>query len=552
MADWNQQTEIAGLRLRLEEAEDTIRAIRSGAVDAFVVEVPNGPQVYTLQTADRPYRVLVEEMQQGALTLGNDGTIIYSNRRFAELVGKSLEALIGVAFRDFIPPDAQSVYQDLLQQGRAGFSQGESHLHNADGALVPVFLTLNALPPPSGAAVGLLVTDLTTQRHHEKMNTLVEALKEADRRKDEFLAMLGHELRSPLVPIRNALRIIQMPEADVAFVQSAPAMMERQVAQMVRLVDDLLDLSRISRGTIQLRRVRIELASVVHDAVESALSVVHFMEHELTVTLPPQPICLEADPVRLAQLIGNLLNNACKFTGKKGRIWLAVEQEGEQATIRVRDNGIGIAADQLPKIFEMFMQVDTSLERTVSGLGIGLMLVKNLAELHGGTVEVHSAGIGHGTEFLVRLPSTSATYQPSLPEPDVFSPTDVTPLRILVVDDNKDSASTLSMLLGLDGNQTRAAYDGLEAVQAAEQFRPHVILLDIGLPGISGHEACRRIRAQPWGKTMVIVALTGWGQEEDRQKSNDAGFNAHMVKPVDRGVINQLLAELLPSPVSSR
>jgi len=550
MTDANLQEENADLRRRLEEAEEVIRAIHSGAVDAFVVAEPHGTRVYTLQTADRPYRLLVEEMQQGALTLSDDGTIAYCNRRFADLVGRPLERLMGVAFRDFIPLDAQIFYESLLQQGRASAGQGEAHLLKADGELIPVFLTFNALPPDTGVAFGVLVTDLTTQRHHEKLNTAVEALKESDRRKNEFLALLAHELRNPLAPIRNALHIMRLTEGNGKEVQAASDMMERQVGEMVRLVDDLLDVSRISRGKIDLRKDRVELASAVHHAVEAARSLYENMKHELTVTLPAQPVYLNADPTRLAQVMGNLLNNACKFTDEGGRISLTVEREGEQAVIRVRDSGIGIAADQLLRIFEMFVQVDTSLERSVGGLGIGLTLVKNLVEMHDGTVEVHSAGAGQGSEFVVRLPIMVETPEPP-PEPTVSEPTTTLARRILVVDDNRVSADSLARLLQLTGNETHTAYDGLEAVQAAATFRPDVVLLDIGLPKLNGYEAARKIREEPWGKKMVLVALTGWGQEEDRRKSREAGFNGHMIKPVELTALMKLLAELQPTVASA-
>ena len=374
---------------------------------------------------------------------------------------------------------------------------------------------------------------------------LVSALKESDRRKDEFLAMLAHELRNPLAPIRNGLQILRLKENSGDAIRSASEMMERQVSQMVRLVDDLLDVSRITRGKIELRRDRIELAAAVNQAVEAARSLVQCMEHELTVAHPPEPIYLNADLTRLAQIVGNLLNNACKFTEKGGRISLAVEREGVQAVIRVKDTGVGIAADQLPRIFEMFTQLDTSLERSQNGLGIGLTLVKNLVEMHGGTVDVYSAGLGHGSEFVVRLPvasrerpelgSTPIAHAPGLP---------ATPRRVLVVDDNKDSATSLAMLLTLTGNETRTAYDGLEAVETAATFRPDIVLLDIGLPKLNGYEAARRIREQPWGKDMILVALTGWGQEEDRKKSREAGFNGHLVKPVEYAVLTKLMAEL--------
>ncbi|HYM80124.1 MAG TPA: chemotaxis protein CheB [Candidatus Limnocylindria bacterium] len=371
-------------------------------------------------------------------------------------------------------------------------------------------------------------------------------LSEADRRKNEFLAMLAHELRNPLAPICNALEIIRT-RGDGETVQSASAMMERQVGQMVRLVDDLLDVSRISRGTIELRKGRIELASVVHHAVEAVRPLTESMDHELTVTLPPEPIYLNADPTRLAQVVGNLLNNACKFTSQGGRIRLTVEREGDQAVIQVRDTGIGIAPDQLRLIFDMFTQIDTSLERSQGGLGIGLTLVKSLVEMHDGTVEARSAGLGHGSEFEVRLPIQAEPAEAPQPEPTAGAPGTTTARRILVVDDNRDSATSLAMLLKLAGNQTHIAYDGLEAVEAAATFRPEVVLLDIGLPKLNGYEAARQIRAQPWGKKMVLVALTGWGQDEDRHKSREAGFDAHMVKPVDLAALTKLLAKL-PAP----
>ncbi len=388
--------------------------------------------------------------------------------------------------------------------------------------------------------------DITERSRLEKqMQAQTAALAEADLRKNEFLAMLAHELRNPLAPIRNAVQVLRLTGGNGDAVAAASEMMERQIGQMARLVDDLLDVSRITRGKIELRRERIELASAVHQAVEAARSLYKDMNHDLTVALPPRPVYLNADPTRLAQVVGNLLNNACKFTDKGGRISLTVEREGAQAVIRVRDSGIGIAADQLPRIFEMFMQVDSSLERSVSGLGIGLMLVKKLVEMHEGTVEVQSGGIGQGSEFIVRLPILIDPSDVPRPAPVAGEPAPPTARRILVVDDNRDSAMSLAMLLDMTGNETRTAHDGLEAVAAAAAFRPDVVLLDIGLPKMNGYEAAQKIREQPWGKKMVLVALTGWGQEEARQRSNEAGFDGHMVKPVDYAALMKLLAELL-------
>jgi CheY-like chemotaxis protein/two-component sensor histidine kinase len=327
-------------------------------------------------------------------------------------------------------------------------------------------------------------------------------------------------------------------------------MMERQLSQMVRLVDDLLDVSRISRGKIQLRRGPIELASAVNHAVEASRPLMESKGIELSVLLPPHPIYVNADPIRLAQVMGNLLSNACKFTGDGGRIWLTIELANtgdlspEGVLIRVRDTGIGIPSEQLDRIFDMFMQGDTSLERAASGLGIGLTLAKNLVELHEGTLEAYSAGTGQGSEFVVRLPVLSEAPKPAQPDP-VLAETKTAPTRrILIVDDNEDSAESLTMLLNLAGHKTHTAYDGLDAIEMAATFRPDLILLDIGLPKLNGYEVARKIREQPWGQAIVVVALTGWGQEEDRRRSRDAGFNHHLTKPVDPLALTRLLSSL--------
>ncbi|MEO8566987.1 MAG: ATP-binding protein [Betaproteobacteria bacterium] len=369
----------------------------------------------------------------------------------------------------------------------------------------------------------------------------MDAMEEADHRKNEFLAMLAHELRNPLAPIHHALQIIKLMDGGGEALKSASEMMERQVDQMTRLVDDLLDMSRISRGKIELRKGPVDLVSVVNQAIEAVRPSIASMSQKLTVALPAQAVHVDGDAARLAQVVGNLLNNACKFTGKGGRIRLTVERDRDQAVIRVQDNGIGIATDQLSRIFEMFTQVDTSIERAQSGLGLGLPLVKTLIELHGGTVEAQSAGLDQGSEFTVRVPLTLAV--PAAPVHRSVSKTEVmTPRRILVVDDNHDSANSLAELLKLTGNETHTAFDGLEAVETAATFRPDVVLLDIGLPRMNGYEAARRIRDQPWGKNIVLLALSGWGQDEDRQKSKDAGFNDHLLKPVSYPVLLNVLS----------
>jgi PAS domain S-box-containing protein len=381
---------------------------------------------------------------------------------------------------------------------------------------------------------------------HENVTTrklAEDALKDADRRKDEFLATLAHELRNPLAPIRNGLQIMRLSHGDRETVEKARTMMERQLGQMVHLVDDLLDLSRISRGKIELRKERVELARVVQQAVETSRPVIEASSHDLTITVPPGPIYVDADVTRLAQVFSNLLNNAAKYTERGGRVRLSVRRQGSEAIVSVRDNGVGIPAHMLPRVFEMFTQVDRHLERSQGGLGIGLSIVKKLVEMHGGSVSVESDGPGTGSEFTVRLPVVLSVAEPTADDEE--EPTRPSRRRkVLVVDDNVDAAVSLAMMLDLMGSEAKTAHDGLEALEVAAAYRPDLILLDIGMPRLDGHDTAKRIRQQPWGKDVVLVALTGWGQEEDRRKSEEAGFDAHMTKPIEPAALEKLLATL--------
>nr|WP_240761809.1 response regulator [Nitrosococcus wardiae] len=367
-----------------------------------------------------------------------------------------------------------------------------------------------------------------------------QALKETVRRKDEFLAILSHELRNPLAPIRNAVQILNRQGLDDATVQAARNLIERQSQHMVRLVDDLLDASRIARGKLELRREVVALAAVVEQAVEMAQPHIKSAGHDLTLLLPPQPLFLDADPARLAQVISNLLQNACKYTEKGGRIWLAAKRAGSDVVVSVKDTGIGISPEHLSQLFEMFSQMESSFQRSQGGLGIGLSLVKGLVEMHGGTVEARSEGFGKGSEFIVRLPVIPVPQAPLSESGDDSKA--AAAHRILLADDHMGCAESLALLLRLHGNEVEMAHDGFEAVEAAERYRPSVVLLDIGMPKLNGYEACRRIREQAWGKDMVIVAMTGWGQEEDRRRSKEAGFNGHLLKPVDYAALEEFLA----------
>jgi PAS domain S-box-containing protein len=370
-----------------------------------------------------------------------------------------------------------------------------------------------------------------------------EALREADRLKDEFLATLAHELRNPLAPVRNGLELFKLAESDPELIAETRVMMERQVDHLVRLVDDLLDVARITRGKVELRREVIDLGDTVARAIETVRPLVESRRHRLTVLHSGVPIRIRGDQVRLAQVIANLLNNAAKYSEEEGEIQIVLERRENQAVIRVRDRGMGIPADILPKVFDLFTQSQRTLDRSQGGLGIGLTLVKNLVGMHEGTVEAHSAGPGEGSEFVVSLP----IYNEPEPSPDRVGSLPrqaVKRQRILIVDDNKDSANTLAMLLRYQGHEVETAYDGVTAIERAQAAHPSLVLLDIGLPRIDGYEVARRLRAAPATRNSLLVAMTGYGQEEDRRRSREAGFDHHLVKPIDPQVLPQILADM--------
>lgn len=373
---------------------------------------------------------------------------------------------------------------------------------------------------------------------------LLSALKESDRRKDEFLAMLAHELRNPLAPVRSAVEIIRPHVASHPNMKFAAEVIDRQIRQMTRLVDDLLDISRIRTGKIAIHKERIELSSVVNSAVEASRPLIEKSGHQLTVRIPQEPISLDADLTRLSQVLLNLLNNAAKYMDPGGQIWLTGERDGDQLVIRVKDSGIGISREMLPQIFELFTQVDRSLDRSQGGLGIGLTLVERLVSMHGGTITAHSQGVGQGSEFIVRLPiAVGSGTTVSGRKQGRFSADQGHPKhRIVVADDNKDSADSLSILLRMLGHEVVTAYDGENAVNQASQLQPDVVFLDIGMPKLDGYEAARRIRKLRHSR-VTIIAMSGWGQDEDRRLSKEAGFNHHLIKPVDLNAVQDLLSD---------
>jgi PAS domain S-box-containing protein len=479
-----------------------------------------------------------------------EGVPFFINHAGLEMVGlNDIEEARQTLVQDFFFPEDQAkimneFFPEVLNNGHGEIEIRFRHFKTGEPrwmAYKVLALTDAANQPIAFATVS---QDVTERRQlADDLRRLAADLSEADRRKNEFLATLAHELRNPLAPMSNMLEVVKRANGDGAVLQRAHETLERQLGQMVRLVDDLLDLNRITHDRLELRRNEVELSSLVQQAVEVARPLVDSAGHHLIIDLPDEPIYLHADRARLAQVFGNLLNNSCKYTGPEGTLSLSAKRVSDEIEVTVKDNGAGIPPDKLDSIFDMFMQVDRTSEQSHSGLGIGLTLVKRLTEMHGGSVEARSAGEGQGSEFIVRLPVLSGEGVAAQPGPDAESESQPQ-RRVLIVDDNHDSADSLAMLMELTGNKTYKAHAGVAAVEAIEKYRPEVVLLDIGLPGLDGHEVCRRVREQPWGKDIVVIALTGWGQEDDRRKSEEAGFNGHLVKPVDYDKLLELLASL--------
>jgi signal transduction histidine kinase len=414
------------------------------------------------------------------------------------------------------------------------------------------YLPVPIVPEILRAKVGVFVDLHLKTRELERLNKNLERrvaqrteeLEEAGRRKDQFLAVLAHELRNPLAAIRMAAQSVGLPDSPQAERERWSMVIERQISHLSRLIDDLVDVSRITRGSIELQRRVVDIGGIVAEAIEASRPTIEDRRHELVVRLPEGSISVNGDAARLVQVIANLLHNSSKFTPKGGKITIAVERAGEEMVLRVTDNGIGIDPESLPKVFEMFSQVGRPLDRPSAGLGIGLALVRTLVELHGGSVSAHSEGAGTGTQVTVRMPCLPALLEDGSPARKRETPATLPPSRILVVDDNADAADALAFMLRAAGHEVSTAHDGLEALNISPEFRPEIVLLDLGMPNLNGYATAHRMREEPWGKDIVLVALTGWGQPKDRDRTSRAGFNAHLVKPVGVEELFGTLAEL--------
>ncbi len=525
----------------ISDTGDRLREITSLQQRALSLEaeIAHREQVErALSQREKDLADFFENAAEGIHKVGSDGTILWANKAEYQLLGYSAEEYVGHSITEFHAD--HDVIHDMLDRLRRGetLENYPARLRCKNGSIKHVLINSSACFEEGHFNYTRCFTRDVTQLWHAE-----QALREADRRKDEFLATLAHELRNPLAPIGNSIQTLKVTGFD----EESIGIMQRQLDQLTRLVDDLLDVSRITRNKIELRKNRVELESIIRSAVETSRPMIDAAGHHLKLCLMAEPISVEADAARLAQVVSNLLNNSAKYTPHGGNIELAVEKKADAAVIHVRDNGIGISCEDLPHVFDMFRQLDHSLEKSQGGLGIGLSLVRRLVELHGGTVNAHSEGRGKGSEFVVTLPIATAAPK-ARPQRNLENRPAVSRLRILVVDDNKDSGETLAKLLGFKGHEARTAYDGLEAIEVAEKFLPDIILMDVGMPRLNGYETTRRIRQTPWGQQPKIVALTGWGQAEDVRKSVEAGCSAHLIKPVDFAALERLLAGAKNAP----
>jgi PAS domain S-box-containing protein len=521
---------------------DEIALLREAAERVWA-ELGRARAETALRESEERFRTMADSSPLLVWVVDPQGRAVFSNRACHEFFGGLPARLAPDGWLAYLhPEDADGYLAEVLGAlaARRPFSV-MARVRRSDGA----WRWIQSIGAPRFSEDGEFLGAVGSSPDVTELIEASDALRDADRRKDEFLATLAHELRNPLAPIRQAARLSRSPEASDAQRRWSQEVIERQVKHMALLLDDLLDVSRITRGKLELRRVRVDLGSVVAMALETARPLIDDRRQTVIQGLPAAPIMLDADPMRLAQVLANLLTNAAKYSEPGGIIELAAAREVDEIRIDVKDSGIGIEPALLPRVFEMFSQMQGSLDRAEGGLGIGLALVKGLVALHGGRVEAQSAGLGHGARFSVRLPLPGdAPGAPAGGGDDAAAP-DARHARILVADDNRDAASSLATLLALDGHDVRVANDGARALVEAESFRPHIALLDIGMPRRNGYDVARTIRAAPWGQSMVLVAVTGWGQSEDKRRAKEAGFDHHFTKPLDLDVLGAFVTDAL-------
>ena len=533
--------QIRSLTERLAEAEETLRAVRSGEIDAFIVQGPHGEQVYALRNAEQPYRNLVEDMLEGAAILTTDGDIAYCNKRFAELVAVPLEKVVGGCMERFVNKADRPAYRTLLA---AGSGKRRAQLITASGLIVDVFMSFTTSVCDDVERRNLIITDLSELLDAQSGRDRAEQQSQA---KDEFMAMLAHELRNPLSAITAAVQVLEAANAHAGAASRARFVIGRQVQHLSRLVDDLLDVGRVVTGKTSLERQVLDFCDLVRRA--AAVFTERESQHRFEITTTP--VWIEGDAVRIEQIVSNIIGNAVKYTAAGGKITIALSVEADEAVLRVQDDGYGIVPELLPHIFDLFVQGERTLDRAQGGLGIGLTLVQRLVNLHHGTVSVSSDGPNCGSVFTVRLPKATATLG-EVPLIDQRRMVGVK-RRVLIVEDNRDAREMFRMMLELDGHSVLEAEEGRAGLQLLRSEMPDVAFIDVGLPGLDGYEIARRFRcegdatpdapgaADRAGKRVVLVALTGYGTPDAVERSQRAGFDHHLIKPVNPEALYKLL-----------
>ncbi|HEY7887759.1 MAG TPA: PAS domain S-box protein [Steroidobacteraceae bacterium] len=536
-----------GRRIPIDDSGSPVR-LANGKLIGIVVVFRDVTQRKRAEHARAWLAALVESSDDAIASKTLDGIVTSWNPAAARLFGYAPEEITGKPITTIIPLELQAEEAEILARLRRGerVDHFETVRVTKDGRRIDVSLTISPIRGADGEIIGAskIVRDITERRRAERL------LREADRQKDEFLATLAHELRNPLAPICAAAELLKHAKTLAPELRAATAILERQARHMTHLVDDLLDMSRITSGRIRLQPEPLELTELLKSVIETYRQSAETARHQVSFAASGVPIYASADRIRLTQVVSNILHNAVKYTPPGGRIEVALHTHNRHAIISIRDNGMGIPPEMLEHIFEPFAQLDRSYERADGGLGIGLTLAKRLIELHQGRIEARSAGRGKGTEFLIHLPVVAAA--PAKPASAPRKHAEFAgSCRVLIADDNHDAAVSLSMLLQSMGHDTRVVHDGIEALEEAEVFRPDVVLLDIGMPRLDGYETARKIASRPWAQATQIVAVTGWGQETDRQRAREAGFHRHLVKPVDFNALRELIGcEDRPDSVS--
>ena len=529
------QQRIDELSARLEEAEETLRAVSAGEIDAFIVQGPRGEQVYSLRGAEQPYRTLVEEMQEGAAILTLAGDILYCNRQLAALVGIALEDVISRPFDRFLGGADRMAFAALR---RSGSGKCRARLVNTNGRSIDVYLSLSTSKADDETErLNLIVTDLSALLDAQSGRDRAEQENQA---KDEFMAMLAHELRNPLSAISAAIQVLDASGSRESPAFRARSIIGRQVQHLARLVDDLLDVSRVVTGKIALDQRPLDFADLVHRAVVVSGERQNGQRLEITT----QPMWIQGDFVRMEQIVNNIVGNAVKYTPAGGTIRVRVYTDEGNAVLRVEDSGYGIAPELLPRVFDLFVQGERTLDRSQGGLGIGLTLVRRLVELHGGTVSAFSEGPGRGSVFTVRLPRIPMPQAVQSPLPAGHH--NISSRRVLIIEDNRDAREMFRIMLELSGHEVLEAEEGVSGLEMLKTARPDVAVIDVGLPGLNGYEVARRFREETDSAGVMLVALTGYGTPEAKERSRKAGFDHHLIKPVNGETLEEIMQEASP------